>query len=207
MATDATGTPTAKGIPKYDPANDAPSGLGFNAAMDAIDIALGKAQHSTDTQATDEVAVWNGTAWIYQKIDAVTGLLNAANVNYTPVWTSSGTAPVIGNGTLSGSYVRIGSLVFVSIALVFGTTTTGGTGEWRFGYGGGLDSNVTISVGSGWAIDGSVPASHSLNVRGESTYITVMNTAAGPATLVSATTPFTWANTDILRISLTYMRL
>lgn len=41
MATDATGTPTAKGIPKYDPANDAPSGLGFNAAMDAIDTLLG----------------------------------------------------------------------------------------------------------------------------------------------------------------------
>lgn len=37
MATDATGTPTPKGIPKYNPDNDAPSGLGFNAAMDAID--------------------------------------------------------------------------------------------------------------------------------------------------------------------------
>lgn len=41
MATDATGTPTAKGIPKYDTQNDAPSGLGFNAAMDAIDSLLG----------------------------------------------------------------------------------------------------------------------------------------------------------------------
>lgn len=41
MATDATGTPTPKGIPKYDTANDAPSGLGFNAAMDAIDTLLG----------------------------------------------------------------------------------------------------------------------------------------------------------------------
>lgn len=41
MASDATGTPTTKGIPKYDPANDAPSGLGFNAAMDAIDALLG----------------------------------------------------------------------------------------------------------------------------------------------------------------------
>ena len=37
MATDATGTPTALGIPKYDVNVDAPSGLGFNAAMDAID--------------------------------------------------------------------------------------------------------------------------------------------------------------------------
>ncbi len=37
MATDATGTPTALGIPKYNPNVDAPSGLGFNAAMDVID--------------------------------------------------------------------------------------------------------------------------------------------------------------------------
>lgn len=44
MATDATGSPTPKGIPKYDTANDAPSGLGFNAAMDAIDSLLGWAK-------------------------------------------------------------------------------------------------------------------------------------------------------------------
>ena len=37
MAQDATGTPTAKGIPKYNTATDAPSGKGFNAAMDVID--------------------------------------------------------------------------------------------------------------------------------------------------------------------------
>lgn len=40
MATDATGPPTPKGIPKYNTSVDAPSGLGFNAAMDAIDTLL-----------------------------------------------------------------------------------------------------------------------------------------------------------------------
>lgn len=40
MAQDATGTPTSKGIPKYNTAVDAPSGKGFNAAMDAIDTLL-----------------------------------------------------------------------------------------------------------------------------------------------------------------------
>lgn len=44
MATDATGTPTPKGIPTYDTANDAPSGLGFNAAMAVIDSLLGWAK-------------------------------------------------------------------------------------------------------------------------------------------------------------------
>lgn len=37
MATDATGTPTSLGIPKYNTAVDAPTGRGFNAAMDVID--------------------------------------------------------------------------------------------------------------------------------------------------------------------------
>lgn len=41
MATDATGTPTTNlSIPKYDPSVDAPSGLGFNAAMDFIDTLI-----------------------------------------------------------------------------------------------------------------------------------------------------------------------
>ena len=41
MATDATGTPTPNfSIPKYNPDNDAPSGLGFNAAMDKIDTEM-----------------------------------------------------------------------------------------------------------------------------------------------------------------------
>ena len=33
MAQDATGTPTALGIPKYNTAADAPSGRGFNAVV------------------------------------------------------------------------------------------------------------------------------------------------------------------------------
>jgi hypothetical protein len=41
MATDATGVPTSLGIPKYDTSTDAPSGLGFNAAMDALNSILG----------------------------------------------------------------------------------------------------------------------------------------------------------------------
>lgn len=40
MPTDATGTPTALGIPTYNVDNDAPSGLGFNATMAVIDSLL-----------------------------------------------------------------------------------------------------------------------------------------------------------------------
>lgn len=41
MATDATGTPTTiYQLPKFNVNNDAPSGLGGNAQMDAVDAAL-----------------------------------------------------------------------------------------------------------------------------------------------------------------------
>lgn len=40
MPTDATGTPTSLGIRKYNTSVDAPSGLGFNGAMDDIDALL-----------------------------------------------------------------------------------------------------------------------------------------------------------------------
>lgn len=40
MATDATGTPTPLGIPKFNTAVDAPSGKGSNAQMDSIDTLI-----------------------------------------------------------------------------------------------------------------------------------------------------------------------
>lgn len=71
MATDATGTPTAKGIPKYDTTNDAPSGLGFNAAMDAIDVVLDGYVPKPTGIATGEVPVWNGTTWVRSSVTRV----------------------------------------------------------------------------------------------------------------------------------------
>lgn len=65
MATDATGTPTPKGIPKYNTAVDPPSGRGFNAAMDAIDSLLDKCQYISGSPSLNQVPVWNGTAWVY----------------------------------------------------------------------------------------------------------------------------------------------
>ena len=53
-------------------------------------------------------------------------------ITYTPTWTSSGTAPVIGNGTLSGRYSISGNTVNLVINLIAGSTTTFGTGGQSF---------------------------------------------------------------------------
>ncbi len=68
-------------------------------------------------------------------------VLTAANLNtigavseaYTPTWTSTGTAPAIGNGSLTGMYFRINKLIIARVLWVPGGTTNFGTGGYRIG--------------------------------------------------------------------------
>ena len=50
-------------------------------------------------------------------------------LSYPPTWTSSGTAPVLGNGVLLGTYIVAGKICFLRIILRGGSTTTQGTGN------------------------------------------------------------------------------
>lgn len=79
MALDATGTPTSPdSIPKYNTAVDPPSGKGFNAAMDAIQVALsarttalaGKVDIPA-AMASGEAVVWNGAAWVRSSVTRI----------------------------------------------------------------------------------------------------------------------------------------
>lgn len=86
---------------------------------------------------------------------------------YTPTWTSSGTAPTLGNSTLTGSYVLQGKRVFGSLLFTVGTSgVSGGTGTWRFSLPFtpsarmGLASGIVLSNGVGRApIAGEIQAS------------------------------------------------
>lgn len=66
-------------------------------------------------------------------VPGVGGAGVGATQTYTPAWTSDGTAPTIGNGTLSGRYAILGTqLMWVAIRFVYGSTSTAGTGNYRF---------------------------------------------------------------------------
>lgn len=52
---------------------------------------------------------------------------------YAPTWTATVTNPTVGNGSLTGKYLRIGNLCFFNILLSFGTMTTDGNGLYFFG--------------------------------------------------------------------------
>lgn len=52
--------------------------------------------------------------------------------SFTPTWTSNGTAPALGNGTLTGRSMKFGRTVVCHINLTTGSTTTYGTGDYSW---------------------------------------------------------------------------
>ena len=76
---------------------------------------------------------------------------------YTPTWMASGTNPTVGNGLLTGRYSVVNELVFVEVRVSFGSTTTAGTGNYRFGTPVNIDPLASFGSpgGSGFLVDAS----------------------------------------------------
>lgn len=125
---------------------------------------------------------------------------------YTPTWTGSTTNPVLGNGTLTGRYMKIGRTVWAEVFLQPGGTTTFGSGTYLFSAPFTKAASGTESVGGARLSAGSVymgqcvlsPSSSSMNA-------TFPNTST-PATAVnmSNSTPATLASGHALRLSICY---
>ncbi len=120
-------------------------------------------------------------------------------LTYTPLWTASGVAPALGNGTLSGRYTAVGKIFTAFIDLSIGTTTTLGTGNWAF-------SLPVTSTGS--------PMGTTLCFQGGNFYFgfAQINSAttivgyspAAPGALIGAAAPFAWANGNIFRAQIQF---
>lgn len=144
MATDATGTPTTNfSIPKFDTTNDSPSGLGFNAAMDAIDTTLLGFPQAPAGIVSGEAMVYNGTTWVRSSVTKL-GLGSIAQGGATSgqalTWNGSAWAPsTISSGAtvatstagLPGSpangelaMIRAGSSSYDFLPLIYDSTYT-----------------------------------------------------------------------------------
>lgn len=122
------------------------------------------------------------------------------DLSYVPTWASSGTQPVLGNGTLIGKYVVKAGLCFVSISLNLGSTTTYGTGTYSFTLP--ITPKVTsygaarmLSSGTAWFL-GTATASTGAQA------VDVTTDNAGNQ--ISPTIPFTWKSGDTLSLSVVY---
>lgn len=153
---------------------------------------------------------WNGSSWVtYQPVPAWT--------DYTPVWRAeSGTAPSLGNGTLAGSYAKLGTVVHVRIYLKIGSTTNLSAQS--------ADANWTFSLPAPppalpvWKLDGRIlgaeafDSSDNLLFQGSGLLSTanggvvrsLRDTLAGSTGLWDKSLPFAWAAGDVLSIHGTY---
>lgn len=125
---------------------------------------------------------------------------------YTPTWTSAGTAPALGNGTITGQYVKVGQIVWASVVLTAGSTTTFGNNAnaWTF--------SLPFTAGASTPVY-AIGSCDDTGTKGYGSYVFL---AAGGTTVtltpmpdttngsVCSTTPFTWGNTDTLRFTITY---
>jgi len=131
-------------------------------------------------------------------------LVDYWSVTYTPVMTSGGTAPSLGNGTLTGVASRKGNTVTVNIALTLGSTTSLGTGDLRFS----LPTFATSSIFSQWAgqaamTRGGTYYTAPVQVVGAgNNWVRPIRDTSGPVTFNS---PATWASGDTFTLSFTYI--
>ena len=124
-----------------------------------------------------------------------------AFTTYVPAWTAATTPPVLGNGTITGRFFRVGKLVYYQLVLTAGTTTTFGTGAWRFS----LPVAGSASFGAtaqGIAADVSPANLYHINPRMDPTLALVIPyTNASPLVAVDLSNPITWATGDVLELN------
>jgi hypothetical protein len=132
--------------------------------------------------------------------------ITCTQVAYTPVITTSGTAPSLGNGTISGIAIRSGSLVTVTIELTLGSTTFIGTGEIRFSLPTFYPNRNTIVAVNGAAIINQSPTLYTaLTQLPAATLQYVRMISCTNSGVVTATSPATWAAGDIFRLQFCYV--
>ena len=128
--------------------------------------------------------------------------IGAAWETYTPTWSGSVTNPAIGNGTLSGTYARINKMLVVSILLITGSTTTYGSGLYRFSMPTSIVQNQAV-MGWGVLLDASASyASYNSNLIVSTSATTVEAYFTNGLNPFSPTFPVTFAPSDQFRMTL-----
>jgi hypothetical protein len=122
---------------------------------------------------------------------------------YTPDWTSSGTAPAIGNGSSTGRFLIDGTICYFVMNLVFGSTTTFGTGTYSFSLPSGAVAKTTGGKSQlciAYGFDSGT--AHRTGVGRISAGATVIGDVVDDdnASAWGATVPQTWANGDEIRL-------
>lgn len=152
-----------------------------------------------------------GSELIAAQMAEISNFMTAATgawTSYTPTWTSTVTNPTIGNGTLTGAYRQLGKTVDVRIRLVWGSTTTAGSGSaYLLGY---PPPGPAVAETAGGAIivdnspDGRYPGTVWLITSAGGIRIHVSGSPATSATHWAPGYPITFATNDVIVCAGTY---
>lgn len=123
-----------------------------------------------------------------------------SNANAASNWFGSSINPAINNGTITGDYCLIGKLCTIKLRLIFGSTTTQGSGFWFFNLpfnSPNSSHDITGSVESyaGTALSGSI-------ITNDATSFSFVN--QGNASFWGPGNPATWGTGNGLNASITY---
>lgn len=156
--------------------------------------------------STDDVRPYEDLQFLATDVDTDVQALYAATwVPYnspTLVWSSSSVAPALGNGTLTGQYQRLSTkMVRFCVQLVYGSTSTPGTGYWIFN----LPFNATANAqkfnrGLAFIDDISAQGRPGTSRIVSATQV-IMDNSSGA---VTGTSPMVPATGDLFNLDITY---
>jgi hypothetical protein len=160
-----------------------------------------------DANGVQLMGVADGSIGLAQLDPLIFPVGYTAAQSFTPTWITDGTAPSLGNGTLTGSYMEIADRVFFEVTLTIGSTTTMGTGNFFFTFPvtpGNPAVGATRPIGMACCYDTSAGTRFFRTCGIWTTGTWIMHSEGG--TRVSATSPMTWANGDVMAMTGTYQR-
>ena len=114
---------------------------------------------------------------------------------WTPTLTAATTNPTIGNGTLAGRYMQIGTTVFAVFVFTFGSTSNAGSGQWSMSYP--VAPKYYYYTGGGWSINDIGTNNFNGFVRGSTSTVTFPY--EGSPFYIGSAYPMTWAEGDSFR--------
>jgi hypothetical protein len=178
---------------------------GHNIAISGCDVGPDVVIDAGYTPITLQANTYNGTV-IDNSGNPHLNLVDHPKTTYTPTLTTGGSAPSLGDGTLSGSWSRHGASVTFEIQLTIGSTTSLGTGDLRFALPLKPTSGGVIRIVPVFVYDASTNLYYSgtgLVLVSNEGYVTLRN-AGGLNGAMTSTSPVTFAAGDVIRISGTY---
>lgn len=135
---------------------------------------------------------------------AIMNQIGAVWETWTPAWTSSGTQPVLGNGTREGRYMRIQKLVVAQGYLNFGSTTTYGTGALYTSLPLAMRATDLYLYGYCGLVDASAGYPQYVGAAYAASQTTVEWRIGNAATVWAQGTPITMAASDQMRFTYIY---